>query len=302
MAQSVSVEQVAESAEPIAEASALEAALAPSEWVTVIQPTRGWASLGLRDVWAYRELLWFLLWREVKGRYRQMAFGPLWIIVSPLINMVILSFVFGSLARLPSEGVPYPIFTYVALLPWRFFGNAAVGSAGSLTSQRNLIAKVYFPRMILPISSVLSGLVDFGASFVVLVGMMLYYGVTPTWAVLTLPLFLLLAGATALAVGLWLAGLAVKFHDVAIGLGFVMTIWQYLTPVAYSSTLIPEAWRALYRLNPMASVVEGFRWALLGVGQAPDWTTAVSAGAVLLLLVAGAFYFRRTERTIVDVL
>ena len=268
----------------------------------VIEPTRGWSSLGLRDVWEYRELLYFLLWREVKGRYRQMAFGPLWIIVQPLVNMVIFSFVFGQLAKLPSDGVPYPIFTYVALLPWQFFSNSSRSSAQSLLSQQSVISKVYFPRLVIPISAVLSAFVDFLASFVILVGMLIFYQVTPTWAVLTLPFFLLLAAATGLGIGLWLAGLAVKFRDVAIGLGFAITTWQYLTPVAYSATLIPEQWQTLYRLNPMTSVVEGFRWALLGTGQAPDSTTALSTALVMLLLITGAFFFRRTERTIVDLI
>ena len=272
------------------------------EIVTVIEPSRGWASLQLGAVWEYRELLYFLLWREVKGRYRQMAFGPLWIIIQPLVNMVIFSFIFGQLAKLPSEGVPYPIFTYVALLPWQFFANATRNSSASLLQQRHVIAKVYFPRLIIPISSVLSAFVDFLASFVILVGMLIFYRVALTWAVLTLPLFLLLAAAVALGVGLWLAGLAVRFHDVAIGLNFGVTVWQYLTPVAYSATLVPEQWQLLYRLNPMAGVVEGFRWALLGTGQAPDWTTALSTALVLVLLITGAFYFRRTERTIVDVI
>jgi lipopolysaccharide transport system permease protein len=268
----------------------------------IIEPTRGWASLGLADVWEYRELLYFLLWREVKGRYRQMAFGPLWIIIAPLIQMVILSFVFGTLARLPSDGVPYPIFTYVALLPWQFFANAARNSAGSLLSQQHVIAKVYFPRLVIPLSTALSAFVDFLASFAVLIGMMIAYRITPTWAVLTLPLFVLLAGATALAVGLWLAGLAVKYHDVSIAVGFGITIWQYLTPVAYSASLVPEQWRWLYQLNPLYAVIEGFRWALLGTAAPPTWSLGVSTLLVAALLVTGAFYFRRTERTIVDVL
>jgi lipopolysaccharide transport system permease protein len=197
----------------------------------IIEPSRGWASLGLRDVWEYRELLYFLLWREVKGRYRQMAFGPLWIIFAPLIQMVIYSVIFGSFARLPSEGVPYPIFTYVALLPWQFFANATRKSANSLLNQKHIIAKVYFPRLVIPISAVLSSLVDFLASFVVLIGMMLVYRVGFSWRFLTLPVFLLFAATTALAVGLWLAGLAVKFHDVAIGLGFAIDVWKYITPM-----------------------------------------------------------------------
>lgn len=268
----------------------------------VIEPTHGWAALGLRDVWEYRELLYFLTWREVKGRYRQTALGPLWIVIQPLTSMVIFSLIFGRLAHLPSEGMPYPLFTYVALLPWQFFATSARQSAGSLLQQQSIIAKVYFPRLIVPLSSVLSALVDFAASFVVLIGMIFFYRVTLTWRVLTLPLFLLLAAALALGIGLWLAGLAVKFRDVAIVMGFGITAWQYLTPVAYSVTLISERWRLLYRLNPMTSVTEGFRWAVLGTGQSPDWITLVNAGTALLLLVTGAFYFRRAERTIVDVI
>lgn len=268
----------------------------------VIEPTHGWAALGLRDVWEYRELLYFLTWREVKGRYRQTALGPLWIVIQPLTSMVIFSLIFGRLAQLPSEGMPYPLFTYVALLPWQFFATSARQSAGSLLQQQSIIAKVYFPRLIVPLSSVLSALVDFAASFVVLIGMIFFYRVTLTWRVLTLPLFLLLAAALALGIGLWLAGLAVKFRDVAIVMGFGITAWQYLTPVAYSVTLISERWRLLYRLNPMTSVTEGFRWAVLGTGQSPDWITLVNAGTALLLLVTGAFYFRRAERTIVDVI
>ncbi len=270
--------------------------------VIEIKPTRGWGSLGLRDVWEYRELLYFLLWREVKGRYRQMAFGPLWIILAPLIQMFIYSIIFGSLAQLPSEGVPYPIFTYVALLPWQFFANATRLSANSLVSQQHVISKVYFPRLVMPLSAVLSSLVDFLASFVVLVAMMLFYRVMPTWNTLYVPLFLLLAAMTALSIGLWLAGLAVKFHDVAIGLGFAIDIWKYLTPVVYSATLVPARWQTLYRLNPMTTVVDGFRWALLGIGAPPDAKALIAAGLVIILLITGAFFFRRTERTIVDVI
>jgi lipopolysaccharide transport system permease protein len=269
---------------------------------TVIKPSRGWGALGLRDVWEYRELLYFLLWREVKGRYRQMAFGPLWIILAPLIQMLIYSVIFGGLAQLPSEGVPYPIFTYVALLPWQFFANATRLSANSLVSQQHVIAKVYFPRMVIPLSAVLSSFVDFLASFVVLIGMMALFRVTPTWNVLALPLFLLLAAVTALGIGLWLAGLAVKFHDVAIGLSFAIDIWKYLTPVVYSASLVPERWQTLYHLNPMTTVIQGFRWALLDVGSAPGATALIPTGLVLVLLVSGAFYFRRTERTIVDMI
>jgi len=268
----------------------------------VIQPTRGWGSLKLHELWEYRELLWFMVWRDVKGKYRQMAFGPLWIILIPIVNMVIFSLIFGKLAKLPSEGVPYPIFTYVALLPWQFFATATDGSAKSLLSQQNVISKVYFPRLIIPVSYVVAAFIDFLASFAVLIGMMAFYRILPTWRVVTLPFFLLLAAATALGVGLWLAGLAVKFHDVALGLGYALTIWQYVTPVAYSSTLIPARLQTLYRLNPMAAVVDGFRWALLNGKQAPDWTLGVVCVLVALLVISGAFYFKRTERTIVDVI
>lgn len=268
----------------------------------VIAPTSGWGRLGLRDVWEYRELLYFLLWREVNGRYRQMAFGPLWIIVSPLIQMLVFSLVFGTFARLPSDGIPYPIFTYVALLPWQFFANGLRQSSQSLLSQQNLIAKVYFPRLIIPLSTVLSAFVDFAASFVVLALMLVIYRIQPTWAILMLPFFILLASALALGVGLWLAGLAVKFHDVAIAAGFGVTIWQYLTPVAYATSIVPGEWLWLYQLNPMYSVIEGFRWSLLGTTSLPVWTVVWSASIALVMLVTGAFVFRRTERTIVDVL
>ena len=268
----------------------------------IIRPTKGWGSLGLRDIWEFRELLYLLTWREVKGRYRQMAFGPLWMIMAPLIQMVIFSLLFGVLFQLPSDGVPYPIFTFVALLPWMLFANASRNAAGSLVSQQQLIAKVYFPRLIIPLSQAISALVDFAMSFVILIGMMLFYRIVPDWRVLALPAYLLLAVVTALAVGLWLATLSVKFRDVLIVLGFVISAWQYATPVAYSASLVPAQWLWLYNLNPMTVVVEGFRWALLGTGRAPVPSDLAVAGVMVLLMITGAFYFRRTERTIVDTL
>ena len=268
----------------------------------IIQPTRGWGSLGLRDIWDFRELLYLLTWREVKGGYRQMAFGPLWMIVSPLIQMVIFSMLFGVVFKLPSDGVPYPVFTYVALLPWLLFASAARSAAGSLVSQQQLIAKVYFPRLIIPVSQVVSALVDFATSFVILLGMMLVYRIVPGWRVLVLPAYLLLAIVTALAVGLWLATVAVKFRDVLIVLGFVISAAQYATPVAYSASLIPAKWQWLYNLNPMTVVVEGFRWSLLGTGRGPMPADLLVAGTMVLLMITGAYYFRRTERTIVDTL
>lgn len=270
--------------------------------VLVIEPTHGWGALGLRDLWAYRELLYLLTWREIKGTYRQMALGPLWMILAPVIQMVIISVLFGLVFKLPSDDLPYPVFAYAALLPWVFFATAMRNTTGSLVNQQQLIAKIYFPRLIIPLAQVVSAFVDFGMSFLVLIGMMLVYGIVPDGRVLVLPAYLLLAAATALAVGLWLATLAVKYRDVPLVLGFAVTAWQYATPVAYSASLIPERWQWLYYLNPMAVAVSGFRWALLGAGRAPEPADLLVAGGVVLLLFGGVLYFRRTERTIVDTL
>lgn len=266
----------------------------------IIEPVRGWSRLELGQIWEYRDLLRAFFWREVQGRYRQMAFGPLWIILQPVINMIVMSFVFGRLARLPSENIPYPLFVYSALLPWQFFANSARNSAQSLLTQRAIIAKIYFPRLLVPLATVMAALVDYLAALLVLIGLLIYYHVTITWAVLTIPLFLLLAAAVGLAVGFWLAGLAIKFHDVTIGLGFAITIWQYLTPVAYSARLIPDNWQLIYQLNPLTLVVQGSRWALLGAAWQPTWLNGLVVLIVLALLVAGAFYFRRVEQNIVD--
>jgi lipopolysaccharide transport system permease protein len=274
----------------------------PSEPNIVIQPTHGWSSLALHELWEYRELLWFLTWRNIKGRYRQMALGPLWIVIKPLVNMVIFSVIFGQLARLPSEGLPYPIFTYTALLPWGYFSSAADASVGSLVSQMGVISKVYFPRLVVPVSAVISGLVDLSVSFLILLGMMVYYGFAPSPTMLLLPLYVLLATITALGVGLWSATLTVRFRDLQTAISYGLQVWMYATPVAYSASLIPERWQGLYQLNPMYWVIEGFRWALLGKGQALQPLMLVPVGLVLLLLISGAFVFRRTERTIVDLL
>jgi len=269
---------------------------------SVIQPTRGWSSLALHEVWDYRDLLWFMLTRDIKGSYRQMALGPLWIIIQPLVNMVIFSVIFGRLAKLPSDGVPYPIFTYTALLPWGYFSGSAASAVGSLVGRMSVISKVYFPRLLVPISAVLAGLVDLAISFVVLLGMMVYYGYPLTWKALTLPLFVLLASITALGVGLWGAALAVRFRDLRTAISYAIRVWMYATPVAYAASLIPEGWQTVYKLNPLYWVIEGFRWALLGTGQAPQPLMLIPVGAVLLMLVSGAFVFKRTERTIVDLL
>jgi len=264
-----------------------------------IQASTGWAALNLREVWAYRELVYFLTWRDVKVRYKQTALGAAWAIIQPLLTMVAFSVFFGTLAKMPSDGIPYPLFTYAALLPWGFFANALSAASNSLVGSANLISKVYFPRLVIPLASVLSGVVDFGIAFVVLLGLMIYFGVSPTPAIVLLPVFLVLALATALATGLWLSALNVQYRDVRYVLPFVSQLWLLATPVAYPSSLLAEPWRTLYGLNPMVGVVEGFRWALLG-GAAPGPVTAVSALVSFGLLFGGAFYFRRLERTYAD--
>jgi lipopolysaccharide transport system permease protein len=262
--------------------------------VTVIQPERGWLALDFQEIWAYRDLLYLLIWRDIKSRYRQMALGPLWIVLQPLITIAIFSTVFGGFAKVPSEGVPYPVFAYTALLPWQLFATAATKSSESLVSNLHLVSKVYFPRMIVPIAAVFVSLVDFLASFGILLAMMLVYRTYPTLAVFALPFYLLLA------VGFWLASLAVKYRDVAIAVGYIIQLWFYATPVIYPTSLVPERWRSLFLLNPMAQVSEGFRLALLGVGQKPDGITLISITLVVGLLMSGAFCFRHTEGSIVD--
>ena len=277
---------------------------APPDFVPTltIQPTQGWGRLGLGEVWNYRELLWFWTTREIKGKYRQMALGPLWVVIKPVLDMVVFTLVFGGLADLDSEGVPYPLFTYTAILPWTYFSNATTGAATSLVTKMAVISKVYFPRLIVPISAVLASLVDFVVTFGVLLILLVAYGVTPSPQVLFLPLYLLFAVATALAIGLWSASLAVRFRDLQFVITYGLQLAMYATPVAYSATLVPERWQTLYQLNPMFWVVEGFRWALLGKGTPPEPLMLVPVVAVLLLLVSGAFVFRRSERTVVDLL
>lgn len=267
-----------------------------------LEPTRGWGSLKLPELWDYRDLIYFLLWREIKGRYKQMALGPLWLVLQPLFGIITNTLVFGVLAKLPSDGLPYPVFNYAAMLPWQFFSGAVVRSAGSLVNNQNLISKVYFPRLVMPIVGALSGVVDFAVSFGLLLGLMLFYGFIPKVTVLAVPLLLLLSALTALSVGLWLASLQVRFRDVGFALTYLLQAWMYLTPVVYATSVIPERWQFLYRLNPMTTVVEGFRWALLGKGNLVLLPTLLSILGVLGLLVTGAYLFRRTERTIVDVL
>ena len=271
----------------------------------VIQPTRGMASLQLKALWEYRELLGFLVWRDVKVRYKQTALGVAWIILQPLVSMVIFTLLFGVLLNAPSNGAPYPIFAYAGLLPWNYFAGSLTRSSQSLVGSANLITKVYFPRLVIPISGVLGGLVDFAVSSVVLGILMLVYRIAPTANIIWLPFFLLLAMATALGFGLWLAALNVRFRDVNYLTPFLVQIWMYLTPVIYSVTLIPEQYRWLLALNPMTGVVEGFRWALLGGVMAvepPGALFAVSVGISLVVLVTGAIFFRSTERTFADII
>jgi homopolymeric O-antigen transport system permease protein len=267
----------------------------------LIEPPRRWEALDWREFWRYRELLYFLAWRDIKVRYKQTAIGAAWAILQPFLTMVVFSVIFGSLIQVPSDGVPYPIFSYAALLPWTFFAGALTRSGNSLVYDANLVSKVYFPRMILPFAAVLSLLVDFAIAFIVLLGMMRFYGIVPGIAVLTLPLFLLLAFMAALACGLWLSAVNVKYRDVAYVIPFLTQFWLFMTPVAYSSSIIPEAWRPLYGLNPMAGVIEGFRWALLSTGQIPSGPIFVSAAVVIALLIGGLFYFQRMESQFADI-
>jgi len=269
--------------------------------VTIIEPSRGWLSLNLRELWEYRDLLFFLAWRDISVRYKQTVLGAAWAIIQPFFSMVVFSLFFGRLAKIPSEGVPYPIFSYAALLPWHYFATAMASSSDSLIGSQNLLTKVYFPRLVIPLASVIPAMVDFAIAFVVLLGMMLFYRIVPTWNIVWLPAFLLLALVTALGVGLWLSAMNVKYRDIRYAVPFLVQFWMFASPVTYPSSLVPETWRALYGLNPMAGVIEGFRWALLGTQTAPGPMTAVSALAALLLLLSGAFYFRRMEKTFADV-
>jgi lipopolysaccharide transport system permease protein len=269
--------------------------------IRIEAPRGAWASLKLGELWEYRELLYFFVWRDVKVRYKQTVFGGLWAIIRPLFTMVVFSIFFGRLAGVPSDGLPYPIFSFAALVPWQFFEQGIVQSAESLVANARLVTKVYFPRLTIPIAAVLSGLVDFGVAFAVLLVLMAFYGIAPPIQVLTLPLFLLLACVTALAVGLWLAGLNAKFRDVRYTVQFLTQAWLFLTPVAYPSSLLDEPWRTIYALNPMVGVVEGFRWALLGSGHPPSQLILVSSLVAVVLLIGGAFYFRRLERTFADI-
>jgi lipopolysaccharide transport system permease protein len=266
-----------------------------------IQASRGWAPLNLRDLWAYRELLYFLTWRDIKVRYKQTALGASWAVIQPFFTMLVFSLFFGQLAKVPSDGIPYPIFSYAALVPWTYFAQALGQTSNSLVGSSHLISKVYFPRLLVPISGALAGVVDFAIAFVVLLVMLVPFNLMPTPAVFGLPAFFLLAFVTALGAGLWLSALNVQYRDVRYVLPFLTQFWLFATPVAYPSSLLSEPWRTLYGLNPMVGVVEGFRWALLGTNP-PGPMLGLSAAVSLALLVGGAFYFRRMERSFADVI
>lgn len=266
-----------------------------------LKPSDGWRALNLSELWQYRELLYFLSWRDVKVRYKQTVLGVLWAILQPFFTMLVFSIFFGKLAKVPSDGIPYPIFAFAALVPWTLFANALTQSSNSLVQSANLIKKVYFPRLVIPIASVLAGTVDFLFALIVLLGMMLFYGIVPTANIVWLPVFLLLTCGTALAVGLWLSALNVKFRDVRYTIPFLTQFWLFATPIAYPSSLLSEPWRTLYGLNPMAGVVEGFRWALLGAETAPGPLVIVSVGTMLAMLMAGLAFFRRVEKTFADI-
>jgi len=279
------------------------AAVAPprsGRHVLRILPSHGWTRLNLAELWANRELLYFLVWRDLKVRYKQTLLGVAWAVIQPMFTMLVFSLFFGKLAKVPSDGSPYEVWCFAALVPWNFFAQGLVQSADSLVGSANLLRKIYFPRLVIPISSVLGGCVDFCIAFGVLLILMLQFGVTPTTKVIFLPPLLLLALVTSLGVGLWLSALNVRFRDVRYAVPFLVQIWMFATPIAYSSSLLPEPWRTVYGLNPMAGVVEGFRWALLGTQNTPGRMMIASAVVAVLMLVFGAYYFRRMERTFSD--
>lgn len=270
--------------------------------ITVIKPSRGFRRLGFKELWGYRELAYFLVWRDIKVRYKQTAIGVAWAILQPLAMMLVFTLFFGKLAKIPSEGIPYPLFAYAGLLPWQIFSRSLSESASSLVADQRLITRVYFPRMIVPLSTILAALVDFAIASSLLVGLMLFYGRIPTLGIVWLPVFVLLMLASSFGVGLWLSALNLEFRDVQYTLPFLNQLWLFLTPVVYPSSLVPAQWQWLYALNPMVGVVEGFRWALFGVGEGPDPMLGISAMVALLLLITGAFFFRFRERTFADIL
>lgn len=273
-----------------------------SENLRIIKPKSEFISIDLVELWQYRELFWFLSLRDILVRYKQTAIGIAWAIIQPLLTMLVFTTIFGSLAKLPSDGVPYAIMTFAALLPWQFFSNSMRASSQSVVGNSSIITKIYFPRLIIPTSSVISGVIDFLISFLILIAMMAWFHIIPTWHVIFLPLFLLLAFFASLGVGLWLSALNVEFRDVIYVVPFLVQAGQYISPVAYSSSIIPIKWRFIYSLNPMVGVIDGFRWSILGTA-APDWSClAISTLGVLALFLSGMFYFRKMEKTFADII
>jgi lipopolysaccharide transport system permease protein len=271
--------------------------------VVLIQPSKGWVGLRLRDLWEYRELIYFLTWRDIKVRYKQSVLGIMWAVINPFMTMVVYTIFFGTLAKIPSDGIPYPIFSYTGLLPWILFSSALSVASRSMVASGNMISKIYFPRMIVPLASVMSSVVDFFIAFIILIGMMLFYSITPTIAMLWLPALILLALISALGVGFWSSALMVRYRDVGYLMPFVTELWKFITPVVYPASMIPEKWRLLYFLNPMTGVVEGFRYALLGSSQSLSLPMIlVSSGIAVLVLVSGLFYFRRMEKQFADMI
>jgi lipopolysaccharide transport system permease protein len=278
-----------------------EAPVILEEFLIIIQPKRGWVGFDLGEIWRYRELLYFLAWRDIKLRYKQTVLGAAWAILQPVLTMVVFTLFFGKLAQMPSDGVPYAIFSYCALVPWTYFANALSNAGNSLVGSANLISKVYFPRLIVPGASVLAGALDFGIAFSVLLGMMLYYGIVPSWGFLLVPVLFLLTMGTALGVGTWLSALNVEYRDIRYVIPFMIQLWMFATPIVYPLSLVPERYRLLVALNPMAGIIEGYRAALLG--RPFQWNAlAMSAVLCVLLLLAGAFYFRSVEKTFADVI
>ena len=265
-----------------------------------IRPSRGWQPLNVKKLWQYRELLYFLTWRDIKVRYKQTALGAAWAIIQPFMTMVVFSVFFGKLAKMPSDGIPYPLFAFSALVPWMFFSNGLTQSSNSLVQNAHMLKKVYFPRLIMPIATIASGIVDFLIALAVLLLMMAYYGSVPTANVVWLPFLLVLEIATALGVGLWLSAMNVHFRDVRYVVPFLVQFWLFATPIAYPSSLLSESWRVVYGLNPMVGVIEGFRWALLGTQTAPGPIIFISTVVSVTVLITGVFYFRRMERSFAD--
>lgn len=267
-----------------------------------IQPSSGWRALDIRELWQYRDLIYFLAWRDVQVRYKQTALGVAWAILQPLAAMAVFTVFLGALVHVPSDGLPYALFAYVGLLPWTYFANAATGASSSLVANTNLVSKVYFPRIAIPIAAVLAGLVDLAIGLVLLAGLLVFFGATPGGGLLLLPLFIALAVLTALAVGVWLSALDVQYRDVRYAIPFLIQVWLFATPVVYPASVVPQQYRAIYGLNPMAGVVEGFRWALVGRTDFPGPLLVVSIVVVTTVFLSGIFYFRRMERIFADVI